>query len=199
MRTTAPSRRRSRCGTRGIDARRHAVSAPVLNDEPVESVLLDGLTAQVEKGGDLTDQIFAANTAYFFSVNEEGNGIIQITYAVFDKGGHCATYMRNAVYPDYHAPRFTGSEPLIYTENDPTTISACVSAKDVIVGGITSRIRLTSSSLSAASPESISKMCIWPAIMPDAVFCTQMQLPRLWGGGIIECRNGEGRCPRCET
>ncbi|HBI64742.1 MAG TPA: hypothetical protein DDX51_06450 [Clostridiales bacterium] len=117
-----------------------------------ESVLLDGLTAQDEKDGDLTDQIFVANTSHFVSVDEKGNGTIQITYAVFDKDGHCATYTRDAVYAGYHAPRFALSEPLIYTENDTITISDRVSAKDVIDGDVTSRIRLTSSSLSATNP-----------------------------------------------
>lgn len=117
-----------------------------------ESTLLEGLNASDKKDGDLTDQIFVSNTSHFISVDDSGNGSIQVTYAVFDSDGHVASYTRSAVYEGYHSPRFTLTQPLIYTENDTISISNRVTADDVIDGDITSRIRLTSSSLSATSP-----------------------------------------------
>lgn len=117
-----------------------------------DSALLEGLTAYDKKDGDLTGQIFVSNTSHFVSVDDSGNGSIQVTYAVFDADGHSASYTRTAVYEGYRVPRFQLSEPLIYTQNDTITISDRVTADDIIDGDVTSRIRLTSSSLSATNP-----------------------------------------------
>ena len=65
-----------------------------------ESDLLEGLTAEDEKDGDLTDQIMAGNFSQFIEP-----GVCNLTYVVFDSSNQAATLTRRVRFTDYEAPK----------------------------------------------------------------------------------------------
>lgn len=75
--------------------------------------LLQGITAEDEKDGDLTSQILVGNFSRFIE-----KGVSDLSYVVFDSSNHPATLTRKVKFTDYHSPRFTLTEPLIYREGE---------------------------------------------------------------------------------
>lgn len=71
--------------------------------------LVEGLSASDEKDGDLTDKILVGNFSRFIE-----KGVSNVTYVVFDSSNQAATLTRKVKFTDYHSPRFTLSEPLIF-------------------------------------------------------------------------------------
>ena len=78
-----------------------------------ESDLLEGLKAQDEKDGDLTDQIMVGNFSQFIEP-----GVCNLSYVVFDSSNNAASLTRKVQFTDYHSPRFTLTEPLVYAEQE---------------------------------------------------------------------------------
>lgn len=75
--------------------------------------LLLGVTASDEEDGDLTDQIVAGSFSRFVDP-----GVTGLTYVVFDSQGQSASLTREVRFTDYHSPRFTLSEPLVFREGE---------------------------------------------------------------------------------
>ena len=73
-----------------------------------EKKLLDGVTAEDNKDGDLTDRIILENLSNF---TKPGQRVA--TYAVFDSSGNLARASRVVKYKDYVAPHFIISSPMI--------------------------------------------------------------------------------------
>ena len=110
----------------------------LLSVEDPESVLLQGITAYDEKDGDVTDSVVVE------SVKLTGtDGTAQVTYAAFDEAGNVAKYQRQVRYTDYHSPRFTMSQPLLFLQNSNFNILSVTGAEDVFDGDIQHRIRAT--------------------------------------------------------
>lgn len=78
-----------------------------------EEQLLEGLTASDEDDGDLTSQIIAGSFSRFID-----KGVSNITYVVFDSSDQPATLTREVRFTDYHSPRFTLTEPLVFAEEE---------------------------------------------------------------------------------
>lgn len=108
--------------------------------EDDESALLQGLTAEDNRDGDLTDAIRVASMTNF---TEPGKRTV--TYAVFDSANLAATYTRNLEYTDYTSPEIHLSAPLRFTldETDEMNVAENMTAEDCLDGDITSQIRST--------------------------------------------------------
>lgn len=96
--------------------------------------LLAGVTASDAKDGDLTSQILVGNFTRFIDP-----GICDLNYIVFDSSEHIATLVRRVRFTDYHSPRFSLSEPLVYAESttNSTEVRALFSASDLLDGDLT--------------------------------------------------------------
>lgn len=107
-----------------------------VNDE--ESALLQGLTAEDNKDGDLTDSIRVSSMSHFIS-----DGKRTVSYVVFDKGNQAGTYERTLQYTDYVPPRIYMKEPLRYTvqEIQKADFTDVLTAQDCLDGDITTEIR----------------------------------------------------------
>lgn len=108
--------------------------------EDDESALLQGLTAEDNRDGDLTDSIRVASMTNF---TEPGKRTI--TYAVFDSANLAATYTRSLEYTDYTPPTIELSEPLRFRLDDTSELNVAenMTAEDCLDGDITAQIRAT--------------------------------------------------------
>lgn len=108
--------------------------------EDDESALLQGLTAEDNRDGDLTDAIRVASMTNF---TEPGKRTV--TYAVFDSANLAATYTRNLEYTDYTSPTIELSEPLRFSLDDTSELNVAenMTAQDCLDGDITAQIRAT--------------------------------------------------------
>ena len=104
--------------------------------------LCAGLTAYDNVDGDITDRIVVRKISQLIDVNHA-----IIYYAVFDSSSNYCTFSRYVTYTDYQKPQFSLSQPLIFNLNGLITLEDRLSAKDVIDGDISNRMRLASSNL----------------------------------------------------
>ena len=97
-------------------------SAPVITSDTdvleipcdyTQDQLMAGLSASDAEDGDLTDQIVAGSFSRFVTP-----GVTSLTYVVFDSGNQPASLTREVHFTDYHGPRFTLSEPLVFREQE---------------------------------------------------------------------------------
>ena len=102
--------------------------------------LTEGLTAYDEKDGDLTDEIVAGNFSRFLSP-----GLCNVTYVVFDSADQPASLTRQVRFTDYHSPRFTLTEPLVFAEGEGSynELMARLGAQDQLDGNLTDWITQT--------------------------------------------------------
>lgn len=93
--------------------------------------LMAGIFAWDEKEGDLTDQVVISSLSRFID-----KGVCNLTYVVFDASNQSASLTRKVKFTDYHSPRFTLSEPLIFREGEGTyeEVLNRVGAEDVLDG-----------------------------------------------------------------
>ena len=96
--------------------------------------LLAGVSAYDEADGDLTSQVLVGSFTRFIDP-----GICDLSYVVFDSSEHMATATRRVHFTDYHSPRFSLSEPLVFAESttNNTEVRALFSATDVLDGDLT--------------------------------------------------------------
>ena len=107
-----------------------------------DEAILQGVTAEDAKDGDLSDKIFIESRRRFFE-----KGKFNVTYAVADSDNHLVRADREIIYSDYVSPQFELSEPLEFsvsssTQND-ADIAAHLSAHDMIDGNISNKIRIS--------------------------------------------------------
>ena len=93
--------------------------------------LLEGIFAWDEKEGDLTDQVVISSLSRFID-----KGVCNLTYVVFDSSNQSASLTRKVKFTDYHSPRFTLSEPLVFREGEGTydEVLSRVGAEDILDG-----------------------------------------------------------------
>lgn len=108
-----------------------------------QSALLQGLTAQDDRDGDITDKIMVEHISGLINANTA-----RVTYVVFDSSDNAAKYTRTVRYTDYQKPRFQLTAPLQYYVGDTITLQDRLSAIDMLDGDISEKIRLTASNLS---------------------------------------------------
>ena len=99
--------------------------------------LLAGLKAVDNRDGDVTDSIVMVSSSYFIS-----GTTVKMTYAAFDSHNNVGKYTRKVTYTDYQSPRFSLSQPLVFTSRSNPDYLANVSAYDVLDGDISSKITL---------------------------------------------------------
>ncbi len=107
-----------------------------------ESDLLEGLKAQDEKDGDLTDQIMVGNFSQFIEP-----GVCNLSYVVFDSSNQAATLTRRVKFTDYQSPEFSLSSPLVFAESREDNAMDYIRAGDQIDGDISSLVKLLDSSI----------------------------------------------------
>ena len=102
--------------------------------------LMEGVTASDAKDGDLTDQVLMGSFTRFIRP-----GVSDLSYVVFDSSGHMATASRQVRFTDYHSPRFSLSQPLVFAEESITgaDVQAMFSATDMMDGELTGGITRT--------------------------------------------------------
>ncbi|MBR3297968.1 MAG: hypothetical protein IKI64_02070 [Clostridia bacterium] len=105
--------------------------------EATKEDLLTGVTAMDAEDGDLTDRVIVGSLSAFMDV-----GKCEVTYVVFDSGNKVATATRTIVYTDYHPPRFSLSDDMIFYSGDSVNPLNNITAYDCIDGNITGRISL---------------------------------------------------------
>lgn len=101
--------------------------------EYTEEQLLEGLTASDGTDGDLTSQIIPGSFSRFID-----EGVCNISYVVFDSSDHPASLTRQVRFTDYHPPRFTLTEPLVFAEQEGNYAEAMerLSASDQLDGNL---------------------------------------------------------------
>lgn len=111
--------------------------------------LMQGIYAWDEKEGDLTSQVVLSSPSRFVDT-----GVCNMTYVVFDSSGQSASLTRKVKFTDYHPPRFTLSEPLIFREGEGTydEVLHRVGAEDVLDGDRTDWMVRTDSDVNFQTP-----------------------------------------------
>lgn len=121
--------------------------APVISfDKDIVSVdvdadekdLLDGVYANDQEDGDISDKIFIYNISSF---DEEKQRVV--TYAVFDSQDQMSTAMRKIAYNNYTAPQFYCNEPLINLSLKNTSDSSYMKAKSCVDGDISNKVSVS--------------------------------------------------------
>ena len=110
-----------------------------------DAELCSGLNAYDDVDGDITDRIVVRKVSQLVSDN-----VAQISYVVFDSSSNICSFSRYVQYTDYHKPRFSITQPLIYKVNSTITLDDRLHATDTIDGDISSRIRVDASHLTNA-------------------------------------------------
>lgn len=96
-----------------------------------EQDLLEGLSAYDETEGDLTSQIIPGSFSRFIE-----DGVCNLTYVVFDSSDQPASLTRRVRFTDYHSPRFTLSQPLVFAVQEGSYTEAMnrLGAEDMLDG-----------------------------------------------------------------
>ncbi len=113
-----------------------------LSVEAEDADFLQGMTAEDNRDGDVTDSLVVVSRSKFITPGE-----LNVNYAAFDGHNNVGTYTRRVIYTDYRSPQFSLNGPLVYrlSENYPDYLEH-VKANDVLDGDLTSVIRMTTSS-----------------------------------------------------
>lgn len=119
--------------------------------EYTEEQLLEGLTASDGTDGDLTGQIIAGSFSRFIE-----KGLCSLTYVVFDSSNQSASLTRQVRFTDYHSPRFTLTEPLVFREGQGSYTEAMerLGAEDLLDGDLDEWIVQTDTDLNYQTPGS---------------------------------------------
>lgn len=116
-----------------------------------EEQLLEGLAASDGTDGDLTGQIIAGSFSRFIE-----KGLCSLTYVVFDSSNQSASLTRQVRFTDYHSPRFTLTEPLVFREGQGSYTEAMerLGAEDLLDGDLDEWIIQTDTDLNYQTPGS---------------------------------------------
>lgn len=103
-----------------------------------EEDLLDGVTAQDKKDGDVSDTLLVESMSNFLE-----KGRRNITIAAFDEDNHVSKVTRQVIYSDYQSPVFSLEQPLRFPKNTDSILEG-VAVEDVLDGNLTSNIKISS-------------------------------------------------------
>ncbi len=108
-----------------------------VEEEDIETALLEGLTAKDNRDGNLTDAIRVSSMSHFI------NGKRTVRYAVFDKSNNVGTIERTVRYSDYVSPKIYLKKPLRFMMNNSNELSFedFYTATDCLDGDLTSQVR----------------------------------------------------------
>ena len=102
-----------------------------------EEQIMEGLHAFDEKDGDLTEEIMLGSLSRF-----QQPGHSKATYVVFDSANQSALLTRDVIFTDYHSPRFTLTQPLVFAIGSNENPASYVGAQDQLDGDISSLVRM---------------------------------------------------------
>lgn len=107
--------------------------------------LSEGLSAWDETDGDLTSEIIPGTFSRFIDT-----GTCTLTYVVFDSSDQSASLTRKVRFTDYHPPRFTLTEPLVFMvqEGSYTAAMTRLGARDLLDGDLKEWITQTDTDVS---------------------------------------------------
>lgn len=103
-----------------------------------EMQLLQGITAEDDRDGDLSDEVVVEKIGPFLS-----DGTREISYAVCDNANNTGRISRKIRYSDYEPPKFELKQPLRFESGKTINITEYLTASDVLDGNLTSHIRQT--------------------------------------------------------
>lgn len=109
-----------------------------LSVEDGAEALLQGVRAQDDRDGDVTAGIVVESVSPL-----SGEDTATVTYAAFDSAGNVAKASRMLRYTDYTAPVLGLKGPLVFREGNTPDVLGVISAKDVIDGDISDRVKGT--------------------------------------------------------
>lgn len=119
---------------------------PVISGEGVlqvsvgdpEELLLEGMKAEDERDGDVTDSLVVQKISEFNDENQR-----MVTYAAVDTSGNVGYFSRPLEYTDYQEPQFKLSEPLRFPTGTDINICRGISAESTLDGNLTTQIKYT--------------------------------------------------------
>lgn len=103
-----------------------------------EEALLEGVTAWDERDGNVTADIVVESVS---GISAQAQATV--TYAAFDRSGNVAKAQRTVHYADYESPRFTLSQPLVFTEGRRFDVMGYVGAEDALDGPLDDQVKAT--------------------------------------------------------
>lgn len=103
-----------------------------------EDKLLEGMTAEDDRDGDVTDLLVVQEVSGF---DEEG--LRTVTYSAADRSGNVGYYNRTIGYTDYQPPVFALSGPLRFPMGTSFNICEGVTASSTLDGDLTNNIKYT--------------------------------------------------------
>lgn len=112
-------------------------SIQVSVEDPKEK-LLEGMTAEDDRDGDVTDSLVVQEISEF---DDEGKRTVR--YAAVDDSGNVGYYSRTMEYTDYQPPVFALSSPLRFPMGASFNICGGISASSNLDGEVTDRIKYT--------------------------------------------------------
>lgn len=108
-----------------------------LKVEDVEKHLLDGVHAEDDWDGDVSDSLVVVSRSKFKS-----KGKCQVNYAVFDEAGNVGIASRSLTYKNYTSPRFALTEPLRFVKSTASYVLVDkVNAYDCLDGDISNIVK----------------------------------------------------------
>lgn len=112
--------------------------------EYTQEQLMKGMSAWDETDGDLTSEIVVGSFSRFIE-----KGVSNLTYVVFDSSDQPASLTRKVKFTDYHSPRFTLTQPLVFTkqEGSYTEVLKRLGAMDLLDGSLKEGITQTESNV----------------------------------------------------
>ena len=134
-------------GYRTLDMMRTDNDAPVIymdaqipevSVKDPKSALLQGISAEDERDGDVTASLVVEKVEM-----TDSDGTLTVSFAAFDRSGNVAKEKREAKYTDYESPKFVMRAPLLFRNGAHFDVLQIVEAMDVIDGDIQHRVRAT--------------------------------------------------------
>jgi hypothetical protein len=101
---------------------------------------LEGISAVDNRDGDVTGSVVVEK----IKLTDAAEGLAEVSLAAFDKSGNVAKFSRMVRYTDYHGPRFSLKQPLVYAQNSGMNVLDRICAEDVFDGDLSHHIRATS-------------------------------------------------------
>lgn len=100
------------------------------------TVLLNGVSAQDRKDGDVTSSILIEGIS---SIREDH--CATVTYAAFDQSGNVTKAERTIQYTDYDSPKFALSAPLIFRSGSTIDLFDYVTVTDLLDGDLSKKVK----------------------------------------------------------
>ena len=111
-------------GYRTLDTMRTDNDAPVIymdaqipevSVKDPKSALLQGISAEDERDGDVTSSLVVEKVEM-----TDSDGTLTVSFAAFDRSGNVAKEKREAKYTDYESPKFVMRAPLLFRNGQHT-------------------------------------------------------------------------------